>query len=144
MSIEIKEVPHLWAVCFNEKCPMRDECLRYQAARQLPAGKVQWMTVLPSVLKDGECKAYCAIKVERMAYGLGQLYSHVEQQDYKRIKEKVTDYLGGKSTYYRYHRGEKLLSEQQQADIHAIFAHYGYTDLLAFGGYREELQYPWL
>ena len=77
-----------------------------------------------------------------MAYGLGKLYTNVEQKDYKELKGMVMDYLGGQSTYYRYHRGEKLLSEQQQAHIAQLLAQKGYTDAPVFGGYCERTVFP--
>ena len=44
-------------------------------------------------------------------------------------------YLGGKTPYYRYNRGDKLLTPEQQAWIIRRFESAGYTKDLEFDGY---------
>jgi len=137
IEFNFEDMPHHWAVCFNENCPLAGTCLRLLAGKHLPDDTVTWNTVLPGTVKDGHCPAFAEIKTERMAYGLGALLAHVEQKDFKMLKQKVMDYLGGQSTFYRYNRGEKLLSERQQAHIGKLLANHGYTGELVFGGYSE-------
>ena len=48
-----------------------------------------------------------------------------------------TSYLGGNTTYYRYHNGERLLTPEQQEWIINLFRRHGYTDELRFDEYRD-------
>jgi hypothetical protein len=41
----------------------------------------------------------------------------------------MREYLGGCSTYYRYHHGERQLSPEQQEWIKQLFSQYGYEDI---------------
>ncbi|MCR5680656.1 MAG: DUF6078 family protein [Prevotella sp.] len=131
-------VPQRWAVCFNRQCPRKDNCLRYVASTWLPKGVTAWATVMPWASEGGECQAFCDAKTERMAWGLEKIYAHVAQADYRTIKVEVMGYLGGKANYYRYHRGEKHLTEEQQAGIAGIFKRHGYSAPLPYGNYCDE------
>lgn len=144
MTNEMMKMPANWAVCFNETCPMKEACLRFMAGQQLPKDAMAWPTVLPRTLSNGQCKAFCEIKTERMAYGFRYIYDHVEQKDYRYLKESVMEYLGGHSTYYRYHRGEKLLSPAQQTYISQLFKRRGYGEEVVFDNYCDELQFPFM
>lgn len=143
-TIDMKKMPGTWAVCFNEACPMRETCLRFMAGQQLLEGVTAWPTVVPTALSDGRCRAFCEAKTERMAYGFRHLYDHVEQQVYRSLKTSVKQYLGGHSSYYRYHRGEKLLSPEQQQHIVELFRQYGYKGEVVFEAFCDELQFPFM
>jgi hypothetical protein len=49
--------------------------------------------------------------------------------------------LGSHTSYYRYHRGEKLLTPEQQQWILDLFAQYGYTNELHFDSYRDMIDF---
>ena len=36
MEIQFKDVPSDWAVCFNNDCPLKEECMRYQVGLVMP------------------------------------------------------------------------------------------------------------
>jgi hypothetical protein len=144
MIVDFKKVPERWAVCLNGSCPLKDKCLRFQVGLQMPEDTKAWTTVLPGAMRSGRCEAYADVKLEHKAYGFRRLYNHVEKKDFRSIKGQVMAYLGGHSTYYRYHRGEKLLSEAQQADISRLFRQFGYDAPLDFEGYNDELQFPFI
>ena len=48
--------------------------------------------------------------------------------------------LGGKTSYYRYHRGEKLLTPEQQEAINELFEEKGYCKP-SFDHYKESIDF---
>ena len=54
------------------------------------------------------------------------MFDEVRMKHYGTIKEKVKRILGGRTSYYRCLRGEKLITEEQQQRIADLFNSYGY------------------
>ena len=54
---------------------------------------------------------------------------------------RMKAYLGGHGTYYRYNRGEKLLTPEQQEWILRLFTRYGYSENLSFEGYCDVMDF---
>ena len=139
MEIRFNDVPRNWAVCFNGECPLKSECMRFQAAETMPDSVMTWRTIMPAAWKKGNCIAFVRKRVERKAYGLKHFLDHVEQKDYHWLREKTMDYLGGRTSYYRYNRGQKLLSEAQQQYLLQMMKRAGYEGKGEFENYCEVL-----
>lgn len=60
-----------------------------------------------------------------------------EEKDDTPLRDRIKAYLGGNTTYYRYHHGERLLTPEQQQWILDLFHRHGYTDGLHFDEYRD-------
>ena len=139
MEIRFNDVPRNWAVCFNGECPLKSECMRFLAGETMPDSVMTWRTIMPAAWKQGDCKAFVRKRVERKAYGLKRFLDHVEKVDYKRLREDMMGYLGGRSSYYRYSKGEKLLSETQQRDLLQMMKEAGYEGKGEFEHYCDVL-----
>ena len=75
------------------------------------------------------------------AWGFNSLFEDVKHADYTPLRETIKNYLGSHTSYYRYHRGEKLLTPEQQQWILDLFAQYGYTNELHFDSYRDMIDF---
>lgn len=135
------EVPPSWRFCFCSGCPKHEECLRYQLGLHVPESMTWGSAVFPTAYKNGDCRHFKQIRVIHAAYGFAPLYSEVKQKDYTPLRNQVKAYLGGHGTYYRYNRGERLLTPEQQEWILRLFARHGYTDGLQFEHYRDVLDF---
>lgn len=63
-------------------------------------------------------------------------------RDERSLRNNIADYLGSKTSYYRYSRGDRKLTPEQQADILGIFAEWGYdTSDMRFEHYREAIDF---
>ena len=113
-------------MCFLEGCPRADKCVRHLAYEMLGDQKACGTTVLPSSLKDGQCDLFYEATVRRYAKGAQHMFDEVRMKHYGTIKEKVKRILGGRTSYYRCLRGEKLITEEQQQRIADLFNSYGY------------------
>ena len=72
----------------------------------------------------------------RGAYGFNTMLNDLKRKDEELLRGMITDYLGSNTTYYKFNRGEKLLTPEQQEWILALFRKYGYTGEKEFEGYR--------
>ncbi len=139
--LNFDEVPTSWALCFCEGCPRHADCLRYVAGRAVPDNLTWGNAVYPTAYRNGDCRHFRPVRVIHAAYGFRQLFREVKQRDYTPLRERMKAYLGGHGTYYRYNRGERLLTPEQQQWILDLFARYGYTEELAFEHYRDVIDF---
>lgn len=115
-------------MCFLEGCPRADKCVKHLAYEMLGEQKAYGSTVMPSSLKaNGECDMYSEAVIKRFAKKATHMYDEVRMKHYATIKGGVRRILGGRSSYYRCMRGEKLISEEQQKRIATLFESYGYS-----------------
>lgn len=125
--MDFKEIPEWWPVCGNGDCPMSGDCLRHVAWLNVPPTVTQWASVMPTALRNGECRYYLKNEKVLMARGFDNMFARVCSRDARvEMRLAITDYLGSKGTYYRYKHGERLLTPEQQQWILQLFGRYGY------------------
>ncbi|MBQ3632142.1 MAG: hypothetical protein II949_13040 [Prevotella sp.] len=137
LTLRFEDVPRGWALCFNNECPLRSECLRHQAGTLIPDTMTIAVSVTEKALADGQCQHFAPAETATFARGFTHLYDHVRQADYTALRKAMTAYLHGKRIYYEYKRGERLLSPAEQQWIARLFARYGYEDAPVFDGYEQ-------
>ena len=94
LDLKFENVPNNWAVCFNNSCPLKEQCLRHQAAMTVPDGVCYGMSVWPQAYKGGQCRMFAEIKTVTMAWGFSQLYKDLRHEDYKEIRPRMEDHFG--------------------------------------------------
>lgn len=131
-------IPPTFPICLNTACPRIATCLRFTAGKDLLPTQQCALTVLPHVLTpDGECPMYRDNAPITVAYGFSILFSNVKKKDVIPIREKIIEYVGSQSGYYRYNNGARQLTPLQQERILAIFREFGYQENLSFDNYSE-------
>lgn len=136
-DFSFKQVPRSWALCYLSECPHHAECLRYQACLAAPDGRVYHKCILPSVLRQGPCQHFRPVEKVRAAVGFRNIFGKVLAKDITNIRSQMIDYLGSRSSFFRYQRGAILLMPAQQEWIQQLFRRYGYTDTLCFDAYKD-------
>ena len=130
-------IPASFARCFQGDCPKAGACVRFLAGKHVPAGKLSGPAVYPTARRGDDCELYKPTRVIRAAYGFTALFAEVKRKDDTPLRDRLKAYLGGNTTYYRYHHGERLLTPEQQQWIINLFRQRGYTENLHFDGYRD-------
>lgn len=132
----IKNVGTNITMCFLEGCPRADKCVRHLAYDMLGEEKTCGNTVMPSSLKaNGECGMYFEAQIKRYAKGATHIYDEIRMKHYPTIRGGVKKILGGRTSYYRSINGKKLISEEQQSRIAALYRKYGYDTDNLYDGY---------
>ena len=127
-------------MCFLEGCPRADKCVKHLAYKMFGDQKTHGNTVMPSSLKaDGQCDQFDEAIPKRYAKGAQHMFDEVRMKHYGQLKARVMGILGGRTSYYRCMRGEKLISEEQQAIIANLFKSYGYSSSNLYDEYIESL-----
>ena len=141
INLDWSLVPTTWRQCFYSDCPKHEVCSHYFTGQRVPDGIVSGPAVYPNACKGGNCEFFKELRSINAAYGFDPLFKDVKQRDYTVLRTKIKEYLGGHSAYYRYNRGERLLTPEQQEWIIALFNQHGYTENLTFKNYLETLDF---
>ena len=137
LTLTAGQIPPSFSPCFLNECPKTDTCLRFLAGKHIPDDKLGGLAIYPTILKKDTCPCYKAIRVIHAAYGFNTLFKDIKLKDDPPLRNRIKAHVGGRSAYDRYHRGELLLTPEQQTWIIDLFRHYGYTENLHFDGYRD-------
>lgn len=127
---DFRMVPPSFALCFKADCPRAAECLRFKTAGFLPAKHQMGPAIYPNItVGEKGCRYFHPSKPKVMAWGLSSMFYDVRSFHVADLRAAVKNYLGGHTNYYRYNRGEYLLSPEQQKQILKIFKKNGYEDV---------------
>ena len=137
MVIDMQQVPAGYVYCFNESCPLNEECLRWIASQRINPEIIIAKTVLPTILQQQQCPYYRKAETLHMAWGFNKLFAEVKSKDEASLRLEMKTYLGGNGTYSRYKLGRRLLTPQQQEYIINLFRARGYSDGLEFDHYVD-------
>lgn len=137
ISLTFDQIPPMFSLCFQGDCPKSDTCIRFLAGSCLPGDRVCGQAVYPTARQGNTCKMYKKARIIHAACGFTALFAEVKQKDSSTLRNRIRAYLGGKTTYYRFHHGERMLTPEQQKWIINLFHRYGYTGDLHFDAYRD-------
>lgn len=140
-QLNFEEVPHWWAICVDNSCPLCENCLRHHAARVAPVTATKHLCIIPHPADDGRCPHFVEDGTLRLARGFTGIFSRVSREHHTAMKRQLMAYLGtatSKGTYYRYAHGERLLTPEQQAWIGRMMACYGYSPDVTFDDYVDD------
>jgi len=135
-TFDFNRVSPMMALCFNNSCQLKDNCIRFLAGTHAPSDKLFGRAVYPTALKDGKCAMFKQTKVIKAAYGFSSLFSDVKSRDGHALRLAMMDYLGNRSAYYHYANGSYVLKPEQQEWIINLFKKYGYTENIQFDNYE--------
>lgn len=137
----LDQIPPSFARCFLSDCPLADSCARFLAGKYIPEGQWSGDAVYPTARQGADCRMYKRTRVIRAAYGFNALFAEVKKKDDTPLRDQIKRFLGGNTTYYRYHHGERMLTPEQQAWIIALFRRNGYEEPLGFDSYEERYDF---
>ena len=120
-------VPKEWALCFNDQCPRAGECLRHIVYKLAPETECCHSCVLPQAWRNGTCSEFTQAYKQQLAWGMSHLFTGIPSWQATAIRHDVIALFGSRSTFYRFYRGEFLITPQRQQEIAAIFANHGIT-----------------
>ncbi len=137
-TFDFSNVPASFLMCFLGDCPRRSDCLHFLAGEHL-AEDADWGPAVYHTMKRGEegCRFFKTSEPKLMAWGFNTIFEDVKAKHETKLRDKIKIYLGGHGTYYRYHRGEKMLTPEQQAWIIKLFQKAGYETNLKFDHYTR-------
>ena len=136
MVFNYADAPKSWYNCFNSECKKANECMHFMTGKNIPEDVTLGNAIYPNACKNGECRFFKQIRVIKGAYGFNTMLGELKRKEEVLLRDMITDYLGCNTTYYKYNKGEKLLTPEQQEWILNLFREHGYKGENEFEGYR--------
>ena len=69
-DLQFSDIPHNWAICYLQDCPLASTCLRHRAATLAPDTLRHHDCVLPAARSEESCALFVADQPARIAYGM--------------------------------------------------------------------------
>ena len=136
------EVPADWALCFQNECPLHENCQRWVAGSYAPKRVIVRPCIIGGGTSDKECRHYVKAEPLTLAYGFHDLFSHVRRNEYTTLFNKVIQIFGSRSAYYRCKRGERPTMPSQQEALRNLFSSYDYGDAVVFERTQQTYFFP--
>lgn len=132
------ETPTYWQYCFNEQCPLAQECAHQLSVTYKDPEQTDGYSIFPDANKNGKCKHFLQLRLVKRAYGMEHILDELKRKDSTEFRMRMTAYFGSNTSYYRFKLGQTALEPEQQQYILAWCKKHGY-DNLKFDKYIEEI-----
>ena len=138
-----KKAAEGYLVCFNNDCPLHEQCLRCDIGQYAPSGNMIISVVNPhhAHATDGKCTLFTLNQKVKMPVGMKlHFYEDMPARIAKRIKQRLID-RNCRSTYYQYHNGTRPIPSAMLSFIEQVCREEGWQAPLVFDGEVED--YVW-
>ena len=139
----IKKAKEGYTVCYQDQCPLRTQCLRWQVGQHVPNTKSCYWCVNPHFegVATDNCSMYRNDQKVRFAKGM----LHTFTSDMPKRVEPAVRYgvirLTNRTYYFEYRNGSRLIPPALQENIRNLFRENGWKEEVQFDGYVED--YDW-
>lgn len=131
-------MPEHYMLCFNDDCPLADDCLHRLAARS-GHRKDEVVTAANPLRCNGEsCRFYKQNKISTMAYGMVDSFHEVKADDIVLLRNTLIEHFG-RGSYYLRRNGMRAITPEEQEYISNVFRKFGYE--VTFDKTKEETQW---
>lgn len=122
------KIPFGFARCYQERCPLKENCLRYYSAQHEESEANSVLIVNPRLIPEdaSKCAYYKGMKKIRVAWGLKHLFDEVPAKQLYSLRSGIIASIG-RTRYYRCYRMEQGLTPADQQIIASAFRKYGLT-----------------
>lgn len=136
------KIPFGFARCYQERCPLKENCLRYYLAQHEESEAHSVLIVNPRRIPEdaSKCAYYKGMKKIRVAWGLKHLFDEVPAKQLYSLRSGIIASIG-RTRYYRCYRMEQGLTPADQQIIAAAFRKYDLTIKPNYDHFTEE--YDW-
>ena len=134
------DVYNSWSYCFNEQCPLAQECARYLSVTYKKPEQTKGYAIYPDAYHDNKCEHFLQLRLLKMAYGFTKLLDELKRKDEGSFRIHMASYFGSRTSFYRYKLGQTGLVPEQQEYILEWCQRHGYTNM-KFDRYTEEVNY---
>lgn len=129
MEIKREDVPYNYTHCIatKQQCKRAEQCLRALAMKlERRENDNEFIEIvdpryMQTRTETQPCQWFVEAKPKRFAKGMRHIYDEVPAKKLKIMREEVQYCFPSRSFYFKARRGDKLISENQQAEIAEVF-----------------------
>lgn len=130
--------------CLRDECKSSSSCLRYLAYKNSEPFSFHDFVDPRALLTENGCSHYLSNKVQRVGRGFKTAMSMVQYGKVRSLQSSLSYELDcGRSQFYRYSSGEKVLTPEQQDIVRRVFKEFGVEHKELFDSYVEAYLLPY-
>ena len=137
-----REKAETYLVCFNEKCSVRDHCLRWEVGEYVTSRYIAVTSINPKKVNDGgaDCPQYRDDKPTRHAIGMTNFYYDMPNWMEYSIRRQFYQ-IFKRFRYFKYRNGSLPIPPKAQQQMEEVCRRHGWKKPLRFDGYEESLEW---
>jgi len=138
-KINFSQIPYNYPICLNQECSKAATCLRRLVEQSMPTDLSYWPFISPKHLAThkGDCPHYRQATKVRHAKGFTQILENLPHNQMQKVVSNLIAYFG-RTVYYRFRKGEHLLSPSEQQKVLSIILVYcKKSQILDFDAYVD-------
>ncbi|MBQ6747201.1 MAG: hypothetical protein IJR07_09195 [Bacteroidaceae bacterium] len=140
-NVDFSTMPATYIVCWNNNCPLKDNCLRYLGSTHVLKDRIVPSVNLNLVRPEtGTCQMQRPVRKVRVAWGLKHIYDNLTARKKDAIYSQI-HYGIGNTTYYHYYNERKPMSPEVQQYIRNVFAQHDIMEPVEFRRYEEVIDW---
>lgn len=128
-----------YLVCFNDNCPLHEECMRWFAGLYVDPNLTAYTSVNPRNPQNGgeQCQNFRKKKRVVMKRGLTQLYHEMPSYMEHQIRMHLQS-IWGRKQYFEMRKGVRLITPEQQNDVQSVCHFHGWTGPIVYDDETED------
>lgn len=141
-TINLKERPSTYEVCFQNECTLAKTCLRH-ICTQDPRKDERYIRIVNPTLVKGtneKCGFYRSDQPVRVAYGIKHIFDNVPHIKHDLLYSMVKCYFG-KNTFYRIYHKERPIWPDEQEVVQSFFTDNGIKEPVEYEEYKETIKW---
>ena len=135
---QYETMPEHYLLCFNDECPLANNCLHRIAAQSGQQKDELVWAVNPKQCCGESCRHYMENKVVTMAYGMVDSFHEVKADDIAALRNTLINHFG-RGSYYLRRNGLRAITPKEQQYIDSVFRKFGYK--VKYDRTEEETQW---
>lgn len=141
-ELKYSDAPDDWAICYQNDCPLADQCLRRAVARLAPSELTHHATVLPAAREGDHCCLFATAEPVTIARGMRRMLPRAAHGELQEAHKGLYAIFGSAPHYYRYRSGHYPITPSQQQRVASLFSRLGFKEPPRFDTLSEEFFFP--
>lgn len=132
-----------YTVCFNEQCPLHEQCLRWQVGQQMPRDEKECQCVNPHFegVATEQCPMFRSDEKVRWAKGMTNIFTDDMPKKVEKAVRQALETRYNRTYFFEYRNGTRLIPPAMQEEIRNLFRQNGWTEEVQFDDFVDAYQW---
>lgn len=123
--LRYEDIPRNYALCPNAQCPRASHCLRHHSYTLASAHTAEHLCLMPQAWGGEACRHFAPSEPQTLCRGMKNMYLGLQPWQATALREQLRPIFGSDRHFYRYQRGEYVVSPERQAQVAEAFRRLG-------------------
>ena len=132
-----------YIVCFAERCPLKEQCLRYLVGEQAPetCNTCYCVNLHYQNVATEQCHLFRSSQKVRFAKGMMHIFNPDMPRRVEPFVRRILIDRHCRTYFYEYRRGARLIPPAIQEEVRSLFREAGWNEEVHFDDYVEGFEW---